>query len=180
MAFDREPLPLRPERRARALSDPTRITILELLIERARPVNELARHLGVAPDRLYHHLDVLEESGLVRLRQIRPKRLYEAVPFSGLGSQAVSEEDRLELIGAIFDLVRNNAESAHRRAEALHVEVNSVFLTPRQVRVLLAEVNATIDGFAQAGRSRGARRTRLIFGAIPLAPETDAGDANES
>jgi DNA-binding transcriptional ArsR family regulator len=160
---------LPPERRARALADPTRLALMELVTERARPVSELARCLGVPAGRLYHHLDILEASGLVRLRQIRPKRLYEAVPPFGLGSQVLDETDRLELMAAAFELVRANAESAHRRAEeGLRIGVHSVFLTPAQLEALTAEVSAVIERWLQTRRSRGARRTRLIFGAVPL------------
>jgi DNA-binding transcriptional ArsR family regulator len=153
----------------RPLADPTRIALLELLNERARPVSELARSLGVRPDRLYHHLDVLEQSGLVRLAQIRPRRVYEAVPLGELGSQTLTENDRLELIAAVFELVRASAESAHRRSQELHLGVHSLFLTPRQRAAFAAELGGLIERWAQTPRSRGAHRTRVMFAAVPLA-----------
>ena len=52
----------------RALSDPLRLRILETMVQRLGPawsVKELAAALGVPQTRLYHHIDLLAERGLV-------------------------------------------------------------------------------------------------------------------
>lgn len=61
----------------RSLADPTRIRIFDLLCRGPNTVSELAEQIGLSPDRLYYHLDLLEQGGLVRLRSTRPKRIYE-------------------------------------------------------------------------------------------------------
>lgn len=52
-----------------ALSDPTRIEVVELLREGERCVCELMDHLDAAQSRLSFHLKVLREAGLVTDRR---------------------------------------------------------------------------------------------------------------
>ena len=51
-----------------ALSDPKRLLILELLAEEDRPLygQEIAERLGVTPQTISHHLQILKNGGLVR------------------------------------------------------------------------------------------------------------------
>jgi len=58
----------------RALSDPIRLRILESMVARASEtwtVKRLAAALGVGPTKLYHHVGVLEERGLIRIAGTR-------------------------------------------------------------------------------------------------------------
>lgn len=58
----------------RAVADPTRQRILQLLRERAATTKQLAQALGMRPGAIGHHLKVLEEVGFVRVvdtRQVR-------------------------------------------------------------------------------------------------------------
>lgn len=55
----------------RALADPLRIRLYELLVARAQSAKELAEHVGLRPDRLYHHLGKLEEGKLVEVTEYR-------------------------------------------------------------------------------------------------------------
>ena len=48
----------------RALSEPTRVAMLELLAE-PRSVREVAAALDVPRTRLYHHVEILQEAGLI-------------------------------------------------------------------------------------------------------------------
>jgi DNA-binding transcriptional ArsR family regulator len=48
-----------------ALSDRTRLTILELLKEKERCVSELCEHFQISQPSVSHHLDILKRSGLV-------------------------------------------------------------------------------------------------------------------
>jgi DNA-binding transcriptional ArsR family regulator len=53
----------------KAISDPVRIRILDTMLSRpedAWTVKRLASALGVGPTKLYHHVNVLEERGLIR------------------------------------------------------------------------------------------------------------------
>ena len=62
------------------LADPTRVELLERLFEPAS-VSELADAMEVPRTRLYHHMRLLEETGLVRVVQVRqrgaiPEKIY--------------------------------------------------------------------------------------------------------
>ncbi|WP_374627272.1 ArsR/SmtB family transcription factor [Devosia sp.] len=49
-----------------ALADPTRLRVVELLHESARPVHELAQAFAISRPAISRHLRVLKEAGLVR------------------------------------------------------------------------------------------------------------------
>lgn len=49
----------------RVLSDPTRLGVARLLLERPRRVGELTTQLGVDQSLLSHHLKVMRDAGLV-------------------------------------------------------------------------------------------------------------------
>src|SRR5258708_9183392 len=53
----------------RALADPLRIRLLECLWGRSQSAKELAEWAGMAPDRLYYHLDQLEEAKMIEIAQ---------------------------------------------------------------------------------------------------------------
>lgn len=53
------------------LSDTTRLEIIELLMK-SRSVRELADEMGVPRTRLYHHMNLLEEAGMIRVVDTRP------------------------------------------------------------------------------------------------------------
>ncbi|MFI5959304.1 ArsR/SmtB family transcription factor [Cryptosporangium sp. NPDC051539] len=62
------------------LAEPTRRRILDLLLERPRPVNELVEELGLSQPGTSKHLKVLRDAGLVRVRQDAQRRWYELRP----------------------------------------------------------------------------------------------------
>lgn len=59
-----------------AIAEPQRREILVLLQAGERPVNELAREMGMTQPRASKHLRVLREVGLVRGRQAGKQRIY--------------------------------------------------------------------------------------------------------
>ena len=60
----------------RALSDPSRRAILDLLAEGERAVGELLEHFEFSQPALSKHLKVLREAGLVGFRAVSRRRLY--------------------------------------------------------------------------------------------------------
>jgi DNA-binding transcriptional ArsR family regulator len=66
-----------------ALADPTRRRIVELLVKGERPAGEIASQFDVTPQAISHHLNVLKEAKLVRVRSDAQRRLY-AVDAAGL------------------------------------------------------------------------------------------------
>jgi DNA-binding transcriptional ArsR family regulator len=63
-----------------ALADPHRRHVLELLLERPRPVGELVERLGLSQPGTSKHLRVLREAGLVRVEQDAQRRVYAIDP----------------------------------------------------------------------------------------------------
>ena len=51
------------------LADPTRLAVLEVLLDGPRNVKEINRHVGIAQNLLSHHLRVLREAELVVSRR---------------------------------------------------------------------------------------------------------------
>ena len=64
----------------RAIADPTRRALLDLLAEGERPVNELVRCFRMTQPGLSQHLRVLRRAGLVTRRRAGRERLYRIRP----------------------------------------------------------------------------------------------------
>jgi DNA-binding transcriptional ArsR family regulator len=60
----------------RALSDPTRLAILRALARGERQAGEIAAAFPVSRPAISHHLKVLSDAGLVRMRRSAQSRLY--------------------------------------------------------------------------------------------------------
>ena len=71
-----------------ALGDPTRQAIFERLVERPRPVGELAGELPVSRPAVSQHLKVLKDAGLVIDRKVGTRRLYQVDPQAGADLRA--------------------------------------------------------------------------------------------
>lgn len=98
-------------RRHAALADPVRLRIVDELVTSDRSPTELRRLVGVESNLLAHHLDVLQEVGLVsRSRSSGDgRRRYvhlERPPLDGLGTGARRATER-----ALFVCTRNSARS---------------------------------------------------------------------
>ena len=61
-----------------ALAEPSRRRILDLLVERERPVGELVERIGLSQPGVLKHLQVLREAGLVRSRDRGPAARFTA------------------------------------------------------------------------------------------------------
>ncbi len=55
----------------RAVSDPLRVQIVELLIGETLTVKQVAEKLGLAPSKLYYHFATLEKLGLIEVAETR-------------------------------------------------------------------------------------------------------------
>jgi DNA-binding transcriptional ArsR family regulator len=60
--------------RMKALGDPLRLLLLDLVLERAMSVGELAGRVGRPRGSVAHHVDVLVDAGLLRVVRTRPVR----------------------------------------------------------------------------------------------------------
>jgi DNA-binding transcriptional ArsR family regulator len=107
----------------RALADPLRIHLLELLWERTRSAKELAAAVGMPADRLYHHLARLEEGGLVEIADYRKlpggkvERLYAPTAVEPPGDGA-SPTEIAHFLNAVLEATRADVNAASFAKEA--------------------------------------------------------------
>lgn len=64
----------------RALAEPRRRAILQLVRDEPRSVNEIAGEFDISQQAVSQHLQVLREAGLVAVRQEGQRRLYVVRP----------------------------------------------------------------------------------------------------
>ncbi len=51
----------------KVMADPIRLHILEHLVAKPMTVKELAKRLGTTPTKLYYHINLMEEHGLIKV-----------------------------------------------------------------------------------------------------------------
>jgi DNA-binding transcriptional ArsR family regulator len=68
------------EEALRAIANPRRRAMLELMWDAERTAGEIAVHAGLSAPATSQHLRVLREAGLVRVRADANRRLYRADP----------------------------------------------------------------------------------------------------
>ena len=107
----------------RALADPLRIRLYELLVGRPQSAKELAARVGMRPDRLYHHLAQLEEGKLIEVSDYRRlpggkvERVYAPAtmePSDGIPTPA----DVALLLSAALETTRADVNAATLAQEA--------------------------------------------------------------
>lgn len=107
----------------RALADPLRIRLYELLVGRPQSAKELADQVGMRPDRLYHHLGQLEEAKLIEVADYRRlaggkvERVYAPVRIEPSGAEP-SPADIALLLGAALETTRADVNAATEAQEA--------------------------------------------------------------
>lgn len=105
----------------RAIAEPSRMAVLELLAE-PRSVTELAEALGVPRTRLYHHVQVLLATGLIKLADERrvgamTERLYALTAKTFRPSRRLLASGHLdERVEAVSTLVLDTTKADLRRA----------------------------------------------------------------
>jgi DNA-binding transcriptional ArsR family regulator len=97
-----------------AISEPARRQILELLLERERPVGELVEHLKLTQPGVSKHLRVLREAGLVRVRRDGKRRWYglRAAPLAELDAWLAPYR---ELWGGRLDALEQHLDQEEHR-----------------------------------------------------------------
>src|SRR6266478_8683372 len=91
----------------RALAEPHRFQIVDLLLEGPRPVGDLVDQLGLRQPQVSKHLRVLSEAGLVGVRVDAQRRIYALRPSP------------LQELEAWLDRYRRIWESNFQRLDAL-------------------------------------------------------------
>jgi len=137
----------------RLISDPLRAQILELCATEARTAREMAGRLGLAPTRLYYHINLLEKHGLLVVDETRTignliEKTYRAVAVnldvdSSLFNfeTAQGKENLYGLVTSALDSTRDDLlRSLQARSQALE---QGAAPTPRTV--MLKRVTARLS-----------------------------------
>jgi DNA-binding transcriptional ArsR family regulator len=170
----------------RAVADPLRLRMALLMIDEARTVKELAAELGVPATRLYYHVRILEENGLVEVTERRmvsgiEERRYRTIA-ERLNVSADVEPSDIEASGvlaALLGAVRAEMEVAlydgpdlpvGDPASALPIlTLTDLLLTPDEmadVRERLVQIMVDYGG-DRATAPPGARHYHFLFTGYP-------------
>jgi DNA-binding transcriptional ArsR family regulator len=148
------------------LTDPTRVELLEHLFEPAS-VTEVAEAMGVPRTRLYHHVNLLEEAGMIRVVETRrrgamterryqvaaksfrpsPRYLAGVVPREAAAAalDSIFAVTRADLIKAVDEGMVSFEQSTGRRSMALRRSL--IRLTPERLDQLVAELEELLGRY---------------------------------
>lgn len=167
----------------RALADPLRIQLLELLWQAPRSVRELAECVALPADRLYYHVGQLEGAKLVEIVEYRslPKGKVERVyaPAAAEPPTDAQQQDAAGFLGSVLETTRADIAAAYQakregRHRLVRLHRGAARLTDEQLTWLQERVDALIDDIAAAGDTSEAGRpnhggwTRVLFAVVDL------------
>ena len=142
----------------RALADPLRTTLLDLLLERAATVTEMAQAVDRPKSTVAYHVNLLVDAGLlrvVRTRRVRAieERYYGRVARTLYIGVLTRPEDK-QVVAAINGLAQAAAESAAaHEADDLRCTLVHARIPREEVRSFWAEVQELARRFAQIPRA---------------------------
>ena len=165
-----QPVSGRSELTYRALADPNRRHLLRLLDDADGPleVDTLSGRVGLHPNTVREHLELLSQAGLVtrspekRTRPGRPKTLYEAAPRQTRSPGSEGYRFLAELLASFIEATvedpASSAEEAGRVWGRYMVDRPAPFLQPSSLHVVEQIVTALAAlGFAPEGRQKEKR-----------------------
>ncbi len=165
----------------RALADPLRSTLLDLLLERAATVTEMARAVDRPKSTVAYHVNLLVDTGLlrvVRTRRVRAidERYYGRVART-LYIGALNRPEDKQVVAAINGLAEAAAESASAHAaDELRCLLVHARIPIEEVRNFWAQVQDVARRFAQIPRA-GDQVYGFVAGLyptdVPTLPDAD-------
>lgn len=164
-----------------AMSQPLRAAIVSELIPGPATAAELAERLDVPPTRLYYHLDLLEEHGLIRVvatRKVRgvEERRYRAAARDYRLAPEVMERARSEpaildeVVEAMFAGVRSELAGLARRLDEVGPDRTvlartRLTLDPDRRRDFIRRLRELIEEY---GEDDGSEPIGVLLAAYPL------------
>ncbi|HMD94691.1 MAG TPA: helix-turn-helix domain-containing protein [Trebonia sp.] len=160
----------------RALADPLRATLLELLLERAATVTEMAQAVDRPKSTVAYHVNLLVGAGLLRVVRTRRVRAIEE-RYYGRAARTLyvgvltRPEDK-QVVAAMNGLAEAAAESAAAHAaDDLRCTLAHARIPREEVRNFWAEVQELARRFAQIPRA-GDQVYGFVAGLYPTAAPT--------
>jgi DNA-binding transcriptional ArsR family regulator len=142
----------------RALADPLRRTLLELMLERAATVTEMAGAVGRPKSTIAYHVNLLANAGLVRVVRTRRVRAIEERFYGRVARTmyigVLSRPEDKQTVAVMNGLAEAAAEAAPAHAaDDLRCTLLHARIPIEEVRAFWAEVQALARRFAQIPRS---------------------------
>jgi len=141
----------------KVFSDPLRQKIIEALMDAAKTVKQIAKDLDLAPTKLYYHVNLLEEHGLIRVTETRV--------ISGI------IEKQYRASARSFAIQRSLlSPGSGGRAEGLHAALDAM-LAPMRDEIERGVVSGVIDTSDDAPPARKLRVWRAMSRLSPAEAE---------
>ena len=142
----------------RALANPLRATLLELPLERAATVTELAQAVGRPKSTVAYHVNLLVDAGLLRVVRTRRVRAIDERYYGRVARTfyigALSRAEDKQVVAAINGLAEAAAESAPAHlADDLRCLLVHARIPIEEVRTFWAQVQEVARKFAQIPRA---------------------------
>lgn len=116
---EHKPFQIKDLETLRAMSDPLRVQIIELLIAQSLTVKQVAEKLGLAPSKLYYHFATLEKLGLIEVAETR-------MVANMVEKTYQSRADVVDVDPALFQFAKQGEN------EPFHMAINSVIDATRE------------------------------------------------
>ncbi|MGH1565388.1 helix-turn-helix domain-containing protein [Mumia sp. DW29H23] len=168
----------------RALADPLRGTLLELLLERAATITEMARAVDRPKSTVDYHVNLLVEVGLARVVRTRRVRAIEERYFGRVARTiyvgALHRAEDKQVVASLNGLAQAAAEAAPANAaDDLRCTLVHARIPIEEVRSFWAEVQEVARRFAQIPRS-GDQVYGFVAGLYPTDAPTLPEGAGDS
>src|SRR5690348_13969891 len=142
----------------RALADPLRATLLELLLERAATVTELAQAVDRPKSTIAYHVNLLADVGLLRVVRTRRVRAIEERYYGRIARTlyigVLSRPEDKQVVAAINGIAEAAAESAAAHAaDELRCALVHARIPIEEVRNFWAQVQELARRFTQIPRA---------------------------
>jgi DNA-binding transcriptional ArsR family regulator len=142
----------------RALADPLRQTLLELVLERAATVSELASAVGRPKSTVAYHVQLLVDAGLLRVVRTQRVRAIDERYYGRVARTiyigALSRPEDRQIVAAVDGVAQAAVESrpAHE-ADELRCTLSHARIPIEDVRAFWARVQELAREFAQIPRA---------------------------
>lgn len=142
----------------RALADPLRTTLLELVLERAATVTEMSQAVDRPKSTVAYHVNLLVDAGLLRVVRTRRVRAIEERYYGRVARTfyigALSRSEDKQVVAAINGVAEAAVESAPAHAaDDLRCTLVHARIPVEEVRNFWARVQELARQFAQIPRS---------------------------
>jgi predicted ArsR family transcriptional regulator len=163
--------PIRPEKEfviedletLKVISDPRRMQILELVVLEPKTVKQIAKELGITPNKLYYHMNLLEKHELIRVVSTKlvsgiVEKHYqvsaEDITIAD-GLISVSGPEGEDTVGALMTTVFDSSKEEFlrmlktRSSETESLESRTMLIAKEKARMTTAQAKQFGQGLAQ-------------------------------